>query len=154
MTGCTQRVAIVKATPEKKSPPPGYTADPAADTLLKEGMMIFRQGEYERARRYFELALQKGTDDWQAYYYLGLIYSKRNSHAQAMDNFTASLAYAPYDKRTRSRIYVAMGQTWEKQGKFGQAKLNYITALNLYPKSEPAEDGLKRVEEHFRQSAR
>lgn len=151
-TGCTQRITVVKAglenreiqTSNRTSQP--NSSDPTYDSCLSDGLILFRQGDYEGARRLFEHAININATGWQAHYYLGLTLNKEGKHSLARASFQASLAFAPNDKRTRSLIYIAMAEGWEKQGNLGQAKLNYITALNLCPESSSAVDGLERVE--------
>ena len=160
ITGCTQRMTVVKARQDKldshisdsKNQP--NMSDRAYDSYLSDGLILFRQGNFEGARRMFEQAINANITGWQAHYYLGLALNKKQEHSLAQNSFNSSLTYAPNDKRTRSRIYLAMAESWEKQGKLGQAKLNYITALNLFPDSSPATAGLERVEQLRRQSDR
>jgi tetratricopeptide (TPR) repeat protein len=154
--GCSQRITVVKARQDKldsqtfshKSQPD--SSDRAYNGYLSDGLILFRQGDFEGARRLFEQATSVNITGWQAHYYLGLALSKKQEHALAQSSFNSSLTYAPTDKRTRSRIYLAMAESWEKQGKLGQAELNYITALNLYPDSSPATAGLERLRRQSR----
>lgn len=158
--GCTQRITVVKARQDKldrqtfshKNQPD--SSDQAYDNYLSDGLILFRQGDFEGARRLFEQAISADITGWQAHYYSGLALCKKQEHTLAQNSFNYSLTYAPTDKRTRSRIYLAMAENWEKQGKLGQAELNYITALNLFPDSSPATAGLERVERLRRQSHR
>jgi len=160
VTGCSQRMTVVKARQDKldrqtfshKSQPD--SSDRAYDGYLSDGQILFRQGDFEGAGRLFEQAINVNITGWQAHYYLGLTLSKKQEHSLAQSSFNSSLTNAPTDKRTRSRIYLAMAESWEKQGKLGQAELNYITALNLYPDSSPATAGLERVERLRRQLRR
>ena len=155
--GCTQRITVVKARQDKldsqtfsyKNQPD--SSDRAYNGYLSDGLILFRQGDFEGARRLFEQATSINITGWQAHYYLGLALSKKQEHALAQNSFNSSLTHAPTDKRTRSRIYLAMAENWEKQGKLGQAELNYITALNLYPDSSPATAGLERLRRQSRQ---
>jgi tetratricopeptide (TPR) repeat protein len=160
VTGCSQKITVVKARQDKldsqtfsyKSQP--NSSDPAYDGYLSDGLILFRQGEFEKARYFFEQAIGANITGWQAHYYLGLTLCKKQEHSLAQNSFNSSLTYAPNDKRTRSRIYLAMAESWEEQGNLGQAELNYITALNLFPDSSPATAGLKRIERLRRQSRR
>ena len=159
-TGCTQRITVVKAglenseiqTSDRKGQ--SNSSDPIYDSYLNDGLILFRQADYDGACRLFAQAIEISASGWQAHYYLGLALGKKGKHSLARGSFQASLAFAPDDKRTRSRIYVAMAEGWEKQGNLGQAKLNYITALNLCPESSSAIDGLERIERLRQQSRR
>ncbi len=154
--GCSQRMTVVKARQDKldrqtfnyKSQPD--SSDQAYENYLSDGLILFRQGDFEGEHRLFEQATSVNITGWQAHYYLGLALSKKQEHALAQSSFNSSLTHAPTDKRTRSRIYLAMAENWEKQGKLGQAELNYITALNLYPDSSPATAGLERLRRQSR----
>ena len=156
--GCTQRVTVVKArqdnyaryTPDHSDRP--NLPDPAYYSYLNDGLILFRQGDFESAGHLFQQAIGINATGWQAYYYSGLTLSNPEDHSLAHSSFQSSLTYAPDDKRTRSRIYLAMAENWEKQGNLGQAELNYITALNLCPHSSPATAGLERVERLRQQS--
>jgi len=157
---CSHNMTVVKARQDKldsqtfsyKSQPD--SSDRAYDGYLSDGLILFRQGDFEGARRLFEQAISVNITSWEAHYYLGLALSKKQEHTLAQSSFNSSLTYAPNDKRTRSRIYLAMAESWEKQGRLGQAELNYITALNLCPDSSPATAGLERVEQLRRRSRR
>jgi pentatricopeptide repeat protein len=157
---CSHKMTVVKAKQEKLG---GHNSghkiesglsDPAYDSCLSDGLILFRQGDFEKARRLFEQAISANITGWQAHYYLGLVFDRKQEYALAQRILNSSLTYAPDDKRARSRIYLAMAESWEKQGKLGQAKLNYITALNLCPDSPPATAGLERIERLHRQSRR
>lgn len=160
VTGCSQRMTVVKAKQDKldsqtfsyKSQPD--SSHPAYDSYLSDGLILFRQGDFERATDLFEQAISINKTGWQAHYYMGLALSKKQKHALAQSSYNYSLTYAPNDKRTRSRIYLAMAESWEKQGNLGQAELNYMTALNLFPDSSPAMAGLERIQQLRRQSRR
>jgi len=160
VAGCSQRIAVVKARQDHlESQVPdrnkgSNSRNPAYDDYLNDGLVLFRQGDFDGARRLFGQAVSVNITGWQAHYYLGLALGKKQEHALARNSLNSSLTCAPNDKRTRSRIYLAMAQSWEKQGRLGQAELNYITALNLCPDSSPATAGLERVERLRRQSRR
>jgi len=149
--GCAQRITIIKARykssesmiSDPKNQP--YSSRPTYDNYLNDGLILFRQGDSRGACRLFECAIDIDSINWRAYYYLGLTLSSEGEYDLARNSFNSSLAQAPNDKRTRSLIYLALAESWEKQGELGQAELNYITALNLYPNSSPATDGLRRI---------
>jgi Flp pilus assembly protein TadD len=109
-------------------------------------LILLRQGDLEAADRHFRQAADIDPMDWRSHYYLGLTLIKRERYAGAHQELNTSLSLAPGEKRIRCLIYLAIGECWEKQGNLGQAKLSYITALNLNPDSTPAADGLARVE--------
>ncbi len=152
VTSCTQRITVVKAKLEDSQVRTrDYTSqsdlsEPAYDNYLNDGLILFRQGNFQGAHSLFKRAVDTDTAGWQGYYYSGLALGKLEKHALAQSSFLSSLTYAPDDKRTRSLIYLAMAEGWEKQGKLGRAELNYITALNLCPDSSPATNGLERIQ--------
>lgn len=123
------------------------SSDVADDRYFSDGLILFRQGQNQRARVQFQKSIDFYQNNWLAYYYLGLIMSKEGIYPKAISQFHQSLKYAPGEKRSRSLIYVAIGETWEYQGEYGKATQNYQMALNLYPESVTARDGLNRVAE-------
>jgi len=121
--------------------------DVADDRYFNDGLILYRQGQNQRARIQFQKSIDFYHNNWLAYYYLGLIMSKDGIYSKAISQFHQSLKYAPGEKRSRALIYVAIGETWEYQGEYGKANQNYQMALNLYPESVTARDGLNRVAE-------
>ena len=123
------------------------SSDVSDDRYFNDGLILYRQGQNKRARIQFEKSINFYQKNWLAYYYLGLIMSKEGVYPKAILQFNQSLKYAPGEKRSRSLIYVAIGESWEYQGEYGKATQNYQMALNLYPESVAAKEGLNRVAE-------
>ena len=123
------------------------SSDVADDRYFHDGLILFRQGQNKRARIQFEKSIDYYQKNWLSYYYLGLIMNKEGIYPEAISQFHLSLKYAPGEKRSRSLIYVAIGESWEYQGEYGKATQNYQMALNLYPESVTAKEGLNQVAE-------
>ncbi len=149
--GCSQRIQLVKA--RRLDPPQEMDqrderephASSSYDRLIEDGLVLYRRADLKGARRLFERATAIDSTYWLGHYYLGLALTDAGEHAQARADLLSSLDYAPRDKRIRSLIYVALAECWESQGNMGQARLNFLTALNLDPASAPATQGLERV---------
>ncbi|HWR82307.1 MAG TPA: hypothetical protein VN285_03295 [Candidatus Deferrimicrobium sp.] len=116
--------------------------------------MSLRQGELTSACRQFERAIEIESTGWQAHYYLGLVLGRQERYEESLESLHSGLAFAPQDKRVRSRIYLALAECWENQRKYRHAELNYITALNLDPDSSPAADGVARMRNFEHQPGR
>lgn len=57
------------------------------EVLYYLGVVYYQLGSYDISAEHFELFLEKRTDIWQAYYYLGLIDLKQNRVDDAMEYF-------------------------------------------------------------------
>ncbi|HOP05959.1 MAG TPA: tetratricopeptide repeat protein [candidate division Zixibacteria bacterium] len=117
-----------------------------SDASLKEGLALFRTGNYERAQTLFEKSLEENYRNWKAHYYLGLTLRLRDMPDQALAALHHGLRLAPDDPRARSRIYVAIGEVSESTGAIGKARISFMTALQIWPESDSARDGLARLE--------
>jgi Flp pilus assembly protein TadD len=118
----------------------------ATDQALSDGISLYRSGELESAAAHFRKALAADPENWMAPYYLGLIALHNRDWQKAETDLHKSLSLASNDTRIRCRIYLALGQIAEAQGQAATARLNYTTALNLWPKSSPARDAIARLD--------
>jgi tetratricopeptide (TPR) repeat protein len=152
VAGCSKEYTVVKAHEQAGGAsvpatlPDGQSGDEGLSQDLKDGLILYRQGQNARAIDLFEKAIMADNTNWLGHYYLGLALTKETAYQGALRQFRASLKFAA-DNRSRSMVYVAMGETWEAQGELGRAKQNYHTALNLHPESSGAQSGLKRLAE-------
>ena len=149
---CGNRMTVTRAalesgnnTPDDAQPSPEITELPA-DPLLNEGLSLFRSGDFGLALEKFKMSLAIDSTNWLSCYYHGLSQVKLGVPSAAGRSLHRSLEYAPADKRLRSRIYTALGETREMQGEYQRAKLDYLTALNLNPESADAQEGIDRIE--------
>ncbi|MFH1687495.1 MAG: hypothetical protein ABIE70_08245 [bacterium] len=142
---CGRRPEIIKTQLHSEVP---YRAaiEETASERLSDGVAYFRAGEYELARDHLVKASELTPSDWMAYYYLGLVEMSLLNLSAAESSLHQALTLVPNEIRTRSRIYVALGQLAEVMGRPGQAQLNYRMALNLWPQSAGARSGLDRLQ--------
>jgi len=123
-----------------------------SEEYFDNGLSLFRAGESKTAAEFFVRAIKADSSNWKAHYYLGLAYRKDGDLRAAVTSLHDALTYATTRHRDRSMIYLALGELFEEQEDFSRAQLSYRTALNLYPGSDRARAGLKRVEQLTQQS--
>lgn len=75
-------------------------------TLAGRATAYFGEGKFEEAERGFLAVLEIKTDEWQAYEYLGLIYSQKQEYDKAIARFKTALAYKPNDVSITNNLAV------------------------------------------------
>jgi len=151
-SGCSRNFTVVKTQPKVQDDQPGRTQyDPdrvpsAAEEQLHEGLILFRGGNTKEARQMFEQAIVADPDGWSGHYYLARLMIRQEQYRDAIDELYLGLDLAPDEPRTRSNIYRSLAECLELQGQYTQAELHYRTALNLFPESTPAREGLSRLQ--------
>lgn len=145
---CSRKLVVVKTTRTPSGPVSQEQglSDSVAGRHLRDGLILYRQDNHPAARREFEQTLVIDPQSWLAYYYLGLMNKNVEQFDSARRQFDLSLRYAPQDKRSRSLVYVAVGECWELQQDYGRARMKFLMAQNLHPQSAAAEAGLRRIE--------
>ncbi len=155
ITGCSRHFTVIRAQQKTGNPTVQNTntstTERSFEETMREGLILFRQGNMEASQLQFEKAIEQSPYNWRGYYYLGLVLTKKEQYAPASSRLFNSLDYAPEDKRERSLIYVAIAENYEAQGEFGKAELNYHTALNLNPNSQQARNGMLRLKRRAQQ---
>ena len=150
--GCSRNFTVVKAQSKANTNQQGRTQyDPnrvpsAVDEQLHEGLILFREGRYDEAQGLFEEAIAADPDGWSGHYYLARLMIHQKKYDPAIDELYLALDLAPDEPRTRSNIYRSLAECLELQGQFTKAELHYRTALNLFPESTPAREGLSRLQ--------
>lgn len=150
--GCSRNFTVVKAQPKAQVNQQDRTQyDPdrvpsTTDEQLHEGLILFREGRYTEAQGLFEQAIAVEPDDWSGYYYLARLMIRQENYAVAIEQLYFALDLVPDEPRTRSNIYRSLAECLELQGQFTKAELHYRTALNLFPESTPAREGLSRMQ--------
>jgi len=144
LAGCSRDITVVRA---QLAPPPapGAVVDNLPSDDLRDGLILFRQGQSDQARATFERAIAADSSNWQAYYFLGLIADRQENSDLALALYQRSLHFAPADARSRAQVYLAIAEVYERRDEFGQAELNYRTVLNLHPESDVAQEALDRL---------
>lgn len=145
-SSCGKRPEIIKATMRPQLSERQISKEAARDHL-SDGVASFRAGESEVARECLLKSTSLVPSDWMARYYLGLVEMSLVMLPEAECSLHLALTNAPKENRTRSRIYVALGQLAEMTGRTGQAQLDFQMALNLWPKSAAARLELDRLKQ-------
>jgi|GEM_PF-5922841 len=151
ISNCSQKIPTVKAQyiEHQNQREVSSLYQPSLDSTaiidFSKGVELLQQNKLDSARTFFKKILINHTTVWQAYYFLGLINTQQRHFNQAQDYLYQCFKYIPYIKKTRALLYLALAENFEDQGAYGQAKLNYITALNLDSLSARAQIGLKRL---------
>jgi Flp pilus assembly protein TadD len=144
--GCSHGPEVVRA--ERGASTTAELSPGGADaaSALSDGISLFRSGELRAAARHFKRVRISEPSNWMAPYYLGLIALAQDRWQAAEADLHRSLKLAPDEPRVRCRIYIALGEAAEGQGRAASAKLSYLTALNLWPGAASAQDALSRLE--------
>ncbi len=143
---CSHGPEVVRAERRTSTTVGSSSGDAGAARALGDGISLFRRGELRAAARHFERVKISEPYNWMGHYYLGLIALAQDRWEPAEVDLHRSLKWAPDEPRIRSRIYVALGEAAEGQGRAASAKLSYLTALNLWPDAASAQDALSRLE--------
>ena len=145
-SGCAKQMTVTRARLAERG---GQSVSvlPESGKSFSDGLSLYRADELDAAAEYFALAVEIDSTNWQAHYFLGLVYLKQFDGTSAIAALHAALTHAPEASRERALIYLALGELWEQQGDYSRAKLGYHTALNLDPGSSRAQAGLKRLEQ-------
>jgi tetratricopeptide (TPR) repeat protein len=110
---------------------------------LNLGIVLMKDGRLDQARPYLEKVLQLNPDAparGAAYANLGTIYLRKGLLEQALAFFKKSL-----DAWPDFRQYNSIGGVLHRQGKLGEAVVNYEKALQLEPRSPLAQTNLAWV---------
>ncbi len=74
---------------------------------LDLGILCFKKQDYDYAKELFECVVQAENNP-KAYYYLGLIFNKKNEHTKAIDNFLKAIKY---DKTKVNNYYFELAKS-------------------------------------------
>lgn len=130
---------------ESNTNPQNQKKNDSSEKKYSDGISLIDDGKFHEALIYFERLRNNNPEEWTNYYFLGLIYSNLEKYPEAERNLFRALNLSGESKIDRSKIYTGLGNNYEARGKFGLARLNYHTALNLDPESIGAQDGLNRL---------
>jgi len=158
ITGCSDTEVIKAQLVETERPATSDRQTEAAtdltrqqseeiDRLISDGLILYRQHDYEAAVNEFRSAVAIDPENWRGYYFLGLVKTRQEEYGVADAFLHESLSLAPADKRIRSQIYSAIAANFEDQQLLAQAEQHFRTALKLHPDSFLARRGLERVEQ-------
>ncbi|MDH5763321.1 MAG: tetratricopeptide repeat protein, partial [Nitrospinota bacterium] len=93
-----------------------YMVSAEADSFYTQGVEQAKVGEYNRAERLFEKALQKDSNHVDALSYLGHVQASKGQHSQAIKTAKRALKLAPTHEGANGiliRVYETQG-AWDK----------------------------------------
>jgi tetratricopeptide (TPR) repeat protein len=93
------------------------------------GFALLQNGEFERARARFELAILKNDEDAMAFYGLGEVFRYQKQIQSAMDKYQKSIFLNP----KLAQSYAAIGGILFEQNQITKAGEYYQQALDLHP---------------------
>jgi tetratricopeptide (TPR) repeat protein len=114
---------------------------PAAATLLAEGLRWHQAGQLAQAERLYRQVLQSNTQHPDALHLLGVLATQRGQAAYAVE----LLLQARQQKTTVPSIHIHLGNALGNLGRFGEAAACYQQALRLQPDSAEAHNNLGTV---------
>jgi hypothetical protein len=123
------RVAAITPAP-LASLPNGPIAG-SARKLNTQGETAYRQGDYARAIRLFQAAIEQGANYGQAYSNLGLAFQKSGRIPEALwaNRKAIALASGPAARTTRASTHFNNGRIYEAAGQFDDALREYESAV-------------------------
>ena len=113
--------------------------------LLAEARKAYANGKYGQARKSCEEAIGFDHTNWEAHYYLGLVYQQRRQYCEAVAILKAGLEHCPDDNLIRSEMHYNIGLGWEKTGRLDKAQGQYRAALDYNQEHRSARQGLNRI---------
>ena len=144
--GCATKTTIIKTSPIDEAPESFKQSQTiVSDNHLEQGKKLYFAGKYEQAVKHLVRSIASNSENWETYYYLGLVQQKKERFDQAIGSFNNSLKYAPADNRTKAKITFSLAFSWEQEGYFDQARERYLQAMNLDPDLQSAQAAIDRV---------
>lgn len=98
------------------------------EELLREGWLYYNLGQFEKARRFMEQAVE-GDTNISAFYCLGLIDMKYRQFENAIAKFNIVASKSPKHMATR----IALGQAYYQLHYWGKAAQEFELAIQLEP---------------------
>ncbi|MHB9038879.1 MAG: tetratricopeptide repeat protein [Armatimonadota bacterium] len=99
-------------------------------TSIDQGIVLFKEGNFEQAVGILEDASRKFPGSYEAFVYLGAAYAQQGRHNAAI----GALKRASEIKPDSPRIHYNLGQAYEAAGVPREAWFEYKKALELDPK--------------------
>eukprot|EP01034_Spumella_vulgaris_P014300 gene14300-18254_t len=109
----------------------------SASKLMREGVLLYKKGDYTKAVSQYKAAIDEGMDRNLANYNMGAAFYKAGKADSAL-NYWQSVATSDKDKDLQAKSWYNMGNAFVKQGNFQKAQEAYQNALKLNPKDEDA----------------
>lgn len=103
--------------------------------LMREGLLEYKQGNFDQAISKYKQAVQKGADKNLANYNIGTAYYKAGKQDSALMHWQ-TVATTDQDKELQARTWHNIGNSFVKQGSLDKAVDAYKNSLKLNPKDE------------------
>jgi len=148
LNGCAKRAEVADIFPtDDASQVFKQSEDQVSDDHLAQGKQMYRKGEYGQAIKHLIRALDNNQQNWEAYYYLGLVEQKQGQYDRSIGAFNNCLKYCPSAHPLLTEIYFALGESWEKEGYLDKAKEKYGLSLGINPELPAAKSALERIKQ-------
>jgi|GEM_PF-4644306 len=103
------------------------------NALLRRGIILFRQGEYDGAMADLRTAILY-TNSPQGHFWMGLCYAKKNDLRMAIRHYSSAIQASPSFLTARYN----RGLAYMKLGRYQQAKRDFAAVLQTNPKNSQA----------------
>jgi len=148
ITGCATKTTVIKTQPADTKPTEIKQSKViVSDNHLTQGKRLYFKGKYNQATKHLIRSIANNSENWEAYYYLGLTQQRKERFDRSIGSFNNSLKYVPNDPIIRSQIHYALGISWEKEGYLSKAAEKYKMAVKLNPDYRQAKVAANRVKE-------
>ncbi len=109
---------------------------------LDLGILCFKKDDFDYAKELFECVVQVENNP-KAYFYLGLIYNKRNEHTKAIDCFLKAIKY---DKVKVNSYYFELAKAYCDINWLNEAQIAILRSLSILSNATPYAD---IIDEHY-----
>lgn len=130
--------ALIESLPEDGSDAPGFSSNPKADELVKEGEALFSQGKPDEALKKYQEALAVDPKVYFAALFSGDIYLQKRDFAQAEIWYQKAIEIDP----NIETAYRYSATPLMRQGKTEAARDRYVEAFITEPYNRFARAGL------------
>jgi len=149
IVGCSKKETSITITAEQgeraNQPDAVKVNETASGQHLRQAKVFYSRDKFKQAIKHCEKAITFNHQNWEAYYYLGLSMQKRRDYTVAIDMLHNGLKHSPKNKYVKSELHYAIGYSWEKLGRFENAKKSYSTALAFNPENHSAQQAKNRI---------
>ena len=108
-----------------------------------EGVTLYKEGNFQRAKRAFEESLEYWPEDPQAWFALGNCFDEMKKPSKAENCFRSALVYAQEEKK--SDVYFNLGNSLYDQEKLDEAIECYLKVLAQSGAYPAAQKNLRRA---------
>ena len=130
--------ALIQSLPEDGSDAAGFSSNPKANALMKEGEALFAQGKPDEALKKYQEALELDPKLYHAALFSGDVFLQKKDFAQAETWYQKAIAIDP----NRETAYRYSATPLMRQQKTEAARDRYVEAFITEPYSRFARAGL------------